>query len=221
MQRSFHKRNVKFAQFTSRFGRLSPFMAATLSGLALLDGLTGLWAYNSLTLPLAGMSIAQEKWRAPQAAPFLAAGLKTIPVQTEALNRPIFSKTRRPPSEEDQSAKGVATSATAAVPVGMSVRGIAIIGSTRFAFIACGCEALAEGKWFKEGETLAKWIIEHINDRDVIFKADAHSIRLTLDYTQGEEKAPHPSITPRPAPPPEVNPVPAPNRIRNAKGIRG
>jgi hypothetical protein len=140
-------------------------------------------------------------------------------IDTHTLSRPIFSRTRRPaPSNAKIAAadEGPARPERP-LPSGASVRAIVIRGDERRMFVVC--DAFAQGRWFKEGETFEHWRIVRIRDLAATVESDGRSLQLTLDYASKETLSAHRSAT-RPASSVAVVPVSERN-IREIKGIRG
>ena len=92
----------------------------------------------------------------------------------EALERPLFSKTRRPPGAMAVPERAIAGLA----PDGLSVSGITIILGHARAFILSS-EA-PKGAWVSEGSTVAGWRLTAISPTDVRLESKGQSAKLNL-----------------------------------------
>lgn len=92
----------------------------------------------------------------------------------EALERPLFSKTRRP-----SGAKVVPELAVAELsPDGLSISGITIIRGHARAFILSS--ESPKGVWFSEGSTVAGWRLTAISPTGIRLEAQGRSAKLEL-----------------------------------------
>ena len=92
----------------------------------------------------------------------------------EALERPLFSKTRRPPSAK--SAPQLAAAEPS--PDGLSVSGVTIIGRHSRAFILSS--DAPKGAWVSEGSMVAGWRLTAISPTGIRLEAQGRSAKLTL-----------------------------------------
>lgn len=113
----------------------------------------------------------------------LVPGLESFP---ETLHRPLFSKTRRPfvpvpepaPMQADVEPPAEPAEAPPSQPPDLTLRGIAIEGSSRKALIMSTADP--KGIWMGLGERIENWTISGIGREDVILRSEDQELILNL-----------------------------------------
>jgi hypothetical protein len=162
--------------------RLSPLMGALLGVLFSSTSMAAYYACHAILSPLATDPAAKSEWRAPTALAVSAAVSVSDRTDTQTLTRPIFSKSRRPSTRDDQQGvAGAAPAPAAPLPSGLGLKAIVVHGDAKSAFMVC--DSFPDGKWMKAGETIQSWTISAIHTLHVVLKSGERSSQLTIDFS--------------------------------------
>jgi len=153
-------------------------MGAALVGLSAAAAASGLYAASAF-LPL--REWRAEAGRADWRPPSLAA-LEPLPstppgADDETLNRPLFSRTRRP-DPASQSVGSLNKPGESASGLSISLAAIALFGGARRAYVTG--DNGADGQWYRVGERVAGWVVSEIRPNELMLKSGERSAHLSL-----------------------------------------
>jgi len=184
-----------------RAHRLSPLMAAVLAALstvALAGGVYAAAALAGLDAP-SSQSTAASGWRPPALAALEPQPPKSPGADKQILQRPLFSKSRRPaPARSSPAAEKPSETAAGATTI-VSVAGIVRSGAGARAFLSTSA---SDGEWYGVGEMIAGWTVAEIGRIDLtVMSGDKRAqVKLYPDYDPNT--APEPPAASPPSPPP-------------------
>jgi len=188
-----------------RARRLSPLMAAVLAALSIFVLAGGVYAAGALagltTSP--APSTADSGWRPPALAALEPQPPKPPRDDKQILERPLFSKSRRPAPAKSAVAEKPGETAAAATP--LAVAGIVRSRAGARVFLSTSA---GDGDWYGVGEIIAGWTVAEIG-------------RIDLTVTSGDKRAQvklYPDYDPNAAPePPSDSPASPPAAPANLR----
>lgn len=148
----------------------------TFVGLGILDLAAAAYALKACTRELDNVSL-----NVPPALSLAPAPAKLSPdikqeSSVEALNRPLFVKSRRPPVGEPQ-----ATNDSEANPLGIKMRAVVMEGQRPRAYLVAG--DATDGKWLQVGDQVDSWRIDVISADAITLRRAERSVSIGFDYS--------------------------------------
>jgi hypothetical protein len=159
--------------------RLSPLMGGVLAAAALFD-LIGLLVFGLAFFPSQNAAPdIRADWRPPTLAKYEAMQPKPASADVETLNRPIFSKSRKPyAAKEKKNPDNLAAMAPVAPPPGLSLAGVTKYRNKPMAFMVSS--STPKGKWLAVGDQIDGWSVTQVQNMEITLASGERIIRLSL-----------------------------------------